>query len=328
MVGARLRRQQVAYARSRGLSGRRACAVVVVARSTLGYQSRLVARDAAPLAAMRRLAAQYPRYGYRRIRIFLKREGHAMSPDRTHRLWRQAGLQVPRRRPRRRVAIGRPRPLPASAANHVWAYDFLFDTCANGQTLKCLTVVDEWTRECLAIDVAGGLRSGRVIEVLTQLLSVHGAARYLRSDNGPEFVAAAILRWLADAQIHTALIDPGKPWQNATDESFNGNFRDDFLSLQWFRNRVDATTTTSGRIRASGISHPWSSQSGGACRLLSGALAGGAGSRSAGRPRTNNRSTYVNERVNWRSSPVMAGPKNAGRSQRHAPRGQRRAAER
>ena len=143
-------------------------------------------------------------------------------------------------RPRRRVAIGRPRPLPASAANHVWAYDFLFDTCANGQTLKCLTVVDEWTRECLAIDVAGGIRSGRVIEVLTQLLSVHGAPRYLRSDNGPEFVAAAILRWLADAQIDTALIDPGKPWQNATDESFNGKFRDEFLSLQWFRNRVDA----------------------------------------------------------------------------------------
>ena len=180
------------------------------------------------------------RYGYRRIRIFLKREGHAMSPDRTHRLWRQAGLQVPRRRPRRRVAIGRPRPLPASVANHVWAYDFLFDTCANGQTLKCLTVVDEWTRECLAIDVAGGIRSGRVIEVLTQLLSVHGAPRYLRSDNGPEFVAAAILRWLADAQIDTALIDPGKPWQNATDESFNGKFRDEFLSLQWFRNRVEA----------------------------------------------------------------------------------------
>ena len=221
MVGARLRRQQVASARSRGLSGRRACAVLVVARSTLGSQSRLVARDALPLAAMRRLAAQYPPYGYRRIRIFLKREGHAMSPDRTHRLWRQAGRQVPRRRPRRRVAIGRPRPLPASAANHVWAYDFLFDTCANGQTLKCLTVVDEWTRECLAIDVAGGIRSGRVIEVLTQLLSVHGAPRYLRSDNGPEFVAAAILRWLADAQIDTALIDPGKPWQNATDESFN-----------------------------------------------------------------------------------------------------------
>ena len=169
MVGARVRRPQVAYARARGLSGRRACALLSVARSTLGYQSRLVDRDAPALAAMRRLAAQYPRYGYRRIRIFLKREGHTMSTDRTHRLWRQVGLQVPRRRPRRRVALSRPRPVPATAVNHVWAYDFVFDTCANGQTLKCLTIVDEWTRESLAIDVAGGIRSGRVIEVLTQL---------------------------------------------------------------------------------------------------------------------------------------------------------------
>ena len=92
----------------------------------------------------------------------------------------------------------------------------------------------------LAIDVAGGIRSGRVIEVLAQLVSVHGAPRNLRSDNGPEFVATAILRWLGDAGIDTALIDPGKPWQNATDESFNGKFRDEFLSLQWFRNRMDA----------------------------------------------------------------------------------------
>ena len=181
MVGARVRRQQVAYTRSRGLSDRRACAVLSVARSTLGYQSRLAVRDAPALTAMRRLAAQYPRYGYRRIRIFLRREGHVMSPDRTHRLWRQAGLQVPRRRPRRRVATGRPRPLPPTARNHVWAYDFVFDTCANRQTLKCLTIVDEWTRECLAIDVAGGIRSGRVIEVLAQLVSVHGAPRHLRS---------------------------------------------------------------------------------------------------------------------------------------------------
>ena len=138
---------------------------------------------------MRTLAAQYPRYGYRTIRIFLERQGHALGTDRMYRLWRQEGLQVPKKRPRRRVAASRPRPLPPTAINHVWAYDFVFDTCADGRTLKCLTVIDEFTRECLAIDVAGGIRSGRVIEVLTQLVSVHGAPRYLRSDNGPEFVA-------------------------------------------------------------------------------------------------------------------------------------------
>jgi len=240
MVGARVRREQVAFAQARGLSSRRACAVLSVARSTLGYQSRLAVRAAPALRAMRDLAGQYPRYGYRRIRIFLQRAGHVLGVDRTHRLWRQAGLQVPRRRPCRRVAASRPRPLPASAAHHVWAYDFVFDTCANGQTLKCLTIIDEFTRECLAIDVAGGIRSGRVIEVLAQLVSIHGAPRHLRSDNGPEFVAGAILRWLHTAQIETALIDPGKPWQNGADESFNGKLRDEYLSLQWFRNRVEA----------------------------------------------------------------------------------------
>jgi putative transposase len=116
----------------------------------------------------------------------------------------------------------------------------VFDTCADGRTLKCLTVIDEFTRECLAIDAAGGIRSGRVIEVLTQLVSIHGAPRYLRSDNGPEFVAWAVLRWLQTAQIETAFIDPGKPWQNGADESLNGKFRDQHLSLQWFRNRLDA----------------------------------------------------------------------------------------
>ena len=99
---------------------------------------------------------------------------------------------------RRRVATSRPRPLPPTAVNHVWAYDFVFDTCADGRMLKCLTVIDEFTRECLAIDVAGGIRSGRAIEVLAQLVRVHGAPRYLRSDYGPEFVATAILRRLPD----------------------------------------------------------------------------------------------------------------------------------
>jgi putative transposase len=122
----------------------------------------------------------------------------------------------------------------------MWAYDFVFDACANGQQLKCLTVIDEFTREALAIDVAGSIRSTRVKEVLAKLISVHGAPRYLRSDNGSEFLSRAILKWLAAENIETALIDPGKPWQNGTNESFNGKFRDECLSMEWFRNRVDA----------------------------------------------------------------------------------------
>ena len=241
MVGACVRRQQVASARRRGLSSRRACAVLSVARSTLGYESRLRQRDAPALAVMRELAGQYPRYGYRKILVFRARRGHPMSAQRTYRLWHQAGLHVPRRRPRRRVASRRARPLAPTAMNHVWAYDFVFDTCADGRSLKCLTVVDEFTRECLVIDVAGSIRSGRVIDVLGQLVSLHGAPRSLRSDTGPEFIATALLRWLQTAEIDTAFIDPGKPWQNGTDESFNGKFRNECLSLEWFWNRMEAT---------------------------------------------------------------------------------------
>jgi putative transposase len=240
MVSAQGRRQQVAYVCRRGRSERRACALMSVARSTLKYESRLALRDGPLIAQMRELASQYPRYGYRRIQVFMARRGHVMSTDRAHRLWRLAGLQVPRKRPRKRVACHRPRPLPALSANQVWAYDFVFDACANGQQLKCLTVIDEFTRECLAIDVAGSIRSGRVIEVLSRLVSLHGAPKYLRSDNGPEFVSRAVLRWLAQSNIDTACIDPGKPWQNGSNESFNGKFRDECLSMQWFKNRIDA----------------------------------------------------------------------------------------
>jgi putative transposase len=240
MVTVPVRRRQVAYAHSRGLSLRKACRLFRVARSGLGYDSKRELRDKPVRGAMRQLAARYPRYGYRRVRIFLARDGHAMSPGRAHRLWRAEGLQVPRKRPRRRVAASRPRPSPPTAPGHVWAYDFVFDACADGRALKCLTVVDEWTRECLAIDVAGGIRSTRVIEVLSKLVSVHGTPRVLRSDNGPEFVSSAILRWLADERIDSAHIDPGKPWQNGTDESFNGRFREECLDLEWFRNREEA----------------------------------------------------------------------------------------
>jgi putative transposase len=150
MVGALVRRRQVVYLREGGVSVRRACALMSVARSALHYQSQLVRRDAPAVAVMHELAAQYPRYGYRRIQVFLARRGHVMSAYRAHRLWRLHELQVPRKRPRRRVATGRPRPLPATGAGQMWAYDFVFDACANGQQLKCLTVIDEFTRECLA----------------------------------------------------------------------------------------------------------------------------------------------------------------------------------
>jgi putative transposase len=186
------------------------------------------------------LAATYPRFGYRRINVFMERLGHVMGADKAFRLWSKAGLQVPRKRPRKRVAASRPRPQLPMGANELWAYDFVYDACANGQQIKCLTVVDEYTRECLAIDVAGSIRSGRVIEVLSRLISERGAPLSLRSDNGPEFVSKALLKWAARESLDLALIEPGKPWQNGLNESFNGKFRDECLSMEWFRCRAEA----------------------------------------------------------------------------------------
>jgi putative transposase len=143
MVSVPARRSQVAFATGRGLSQRRACTLVKVGRSALRYRSRKAETDAAVLARMTALAAQYPRYGYRRVRIFLGRDGHKMSFGRAYRLWKVARLQVPRKRPRKRIATGRPRPQAPTGANQVWSYDFVFDWCANGQQLKCLTVTDE-----------------------------------------------------------------------------------------------------------------------------------------------------------------------------------------
>lgn len=240
MVSAQARREQAAYAIVRGLSQRRACALMQVSRSTLGYRPTLPTKNAPVVAAMRSLSEAYPRFGARRIRVLLSREGIILGRDRCAALWAQAGLQVPRKRRRRKIAGSRPRPYTPAARNAVWCYDFVFDACANGQQLKCLTIVDEYTRECLAIDVAGSIRSRRVIDVLSRLISVHGAPRYIRSDNGPEFVSTALLKWAVEENIETALIDPGKPWQNGTNESFNGKFRDECLSMEWFRNRMEA----------------------------------------------------------------------------------------
>jgi putative transposase len=240
MVSVPARREQVAYATGRGLSQRRACTLVKVGRSALHYRSAKASKNAPVIGRMIELSAQYPRYGYRRVRIFLGRDGHKMSPGRAHRLWRAARLQVPRKRPRKRVAGLRPRPQAPCGPNQVWSYDFVFDHCANGQQLKCLTVTDEFTKEGLAIDVDGRIRSPRVIEVLSRLVSARGAPTFLRSDNGPEFVSKALLSWVVAQGIETALIEPGKPWQNGVTESFNGKFRDECLSLEWFRSRAEA----------------------------------------------------------------------------------------
>ncbi len=240
MVGAQARREQARFAIQRGVPSRRACALLNVARSTLRYTSRMPGRDQGLRVRLRVLARQHPRYGYRRMCALLRRDGMLVNAKRVYRLWRDEKLGLPKRRSRRRIRNHHGRPLLACRPNHVWAYDFVHDTCANGQRLKILTVVDEWTRECLTVEVAGRITAGGVISVLQRLIQQHGPPAFIRSDNGPEFVAKAVKAWLVRMNIQTAYIDPGKPWQNGTNESFNGKLRDECLNLEWFRHRLEA----------------------------------------------------------------------------------------
>ena len=189
---------------------------------------------------MRTLAAENTTWGYRFVRTVLGAQGLKMSPDRAYRLWASAGLQVPRKKRAKRVRTQKARPCAPTELNQVWAIDFVFDHCADGRQIKCLTVVEEFARECLAIDVAGSIRAGRVVEVLSRLATLHGAPKFLRCDNGPEFISKALLLWAMEHNVEITHIDPGKPWQNGTNESFNGRFRAECLNKEWFRTRREA----------------------------------------------------------------------------------------
>jgi putative transposase len=240
MVSAQARRDQVRYAQSRGLSCRKACALIGVARSSLTYEHRRPRRDRRLLRQLRVIARANPRYGYRRARAVLLDKGTDINAKRVHRVWRDLELMVPRRSARKRIRSTGLRPVPATKAHHVWALDFVHDRCANGQKLKLLTIIDEYTRYCLAIEVGARMQSRHVIDVLGRLMSVHGVPEHLRSDNGPEFIAKAIKRWLRETAVATAYIDPGKPWQNGANESFNGKLRDECLNMEWFATRAEA----------------------------------------------------------------------------------------
>lgn len=200
----------------------------------------MAVKDAPIVQAMRHYANQYPRFGARRVRIFLKRDGLELGRDRTARIWAQHGLQVPAKRTKKRYRCERLQIGAPSRPNEVWSYDFVFDACANSQKLKCLTMIDEFTKESLAIDVSGSIRGERVVEVLKAVVAQRGYPTYLRSDNGPEFVSTVLLEWAREHGLMNMLIEPGKPWQNGTNESFNGKFRDECLAMTWFHSRAHA----------------------------------------------------------------------------------------
>lgn len=224
-----------------GLSQRRACQIVALHRSTLHYE-RHPDHNADLGEKLRDIANRKTRYGYRRAWALVARAGLGASDTRIHRLWKRLGLQVPRRAKRKRRR-GPPVPEPpdrAASPGHVWTYDFVFDACARGTKLKMLTIVDEFTPECLAIDVATSIPAARVIRVLGRLFAQEGAPKFLRSDNGPEFIAQALRAWLAQKNAGTLYIAPGCPWQNSFAESFNGKLRDECLRAELFHSVTEA----------------------------------------------------------------------------------------
>jgi transposase InsO family protein len=226
-----------------GVSQRRACRVLGQHRSTQRKPPAARDEEEALVGRMLELVAKHPRYGYRRVWALLRAEGWRVNRKRVYRLWRRQGLKVPRRqRKKRRLgssANGCAR-YRALGKDHVWAWDFIHDRTAGGQPLKWLSVVDEYTRECLALEVGRGMRAAGVVAVLRGLVRERGAPGHIRSDNGPEFIARAIRRWLEASGVGGLYIAPGAPWENGYAESFHGKLRDELLEREEFANLLEA----------------------------------------------------------------------------------------
>ena len=189
------------------------------------------------------LARQYGRYGYRRITALLRAEGWACNHKRVERIWRREGLKVPARQPKRgRLWLndGSCVRLRPERPNHVWAYDFVEDRTRDGRKFRMLNIVDEFTRECLAIRVGRQLKASDVIDVLSDLFILRGTPGHVRSDNGPEFAATAVKGWINGVGAKTAFIEPGSPWENGYVESFNGKLRDELLNMEVFNTLAEA----------------------------------------------------------------------------------------
>jgi putative transposase len=248
-------RAAVTFLVAGGLSVARACTLVALHRSTFRYRAH--PRDDTTLVAqLAQLATQHPRYGYRRMWALLNRS-QRVNRKRVRRLWRVQQLQVHRSvRPRRRRE--RPAQLAAAYPGHIWAYDFLDDALADGRTIHILTVMDEFTREGVALEVWPTTSAAMVLEVLGALIVQHGAPGHLRSDHGPEFVAQAVQDWLASCHVATLYIEPGKPWQNGKEERFNGTVRDECLNLHVFHSLAEARVRLSAFRQHYNVERPHS----------------------------------------------------------------------
>jgi transposase InsO family protein len=219
------------------VSERRACKVIGQSRMTQRYKTTQPDKDKALTTEILTLAARHKRYGYRMITAKLRQDGWVVNHKRVQRIWQKEGLQVPYRRKFKKAMGSSANSCSVKKAeypNHVWTYDFVSDQTEDGRKLRLLTVLDEFTRESPAIEVARSMPAGDVISVLDYLFMVRGVPKLIRSDNGSEFIAHSITRWLYDQGVETIHIAPGSPWENGYIESFNGKFRDEILNRELF----------------------------------------------------------------------------------------------
>lgn len=225
------------------VSERRACRLLRQPRSTQRYAPQTAEDETALVQRTIELASSYGRYGYRQVTRLLQREGWLVGKDRVERIWQQEGLKVPQKQPKRKslwLNDGSCVRRRAEHKDHVWSYDFIHDRTHDGRPLRLLTVMDEYTRECLSIDVARRLGSQDVLERLAELFATRGVPAYIRSDNGAEFTAKAVRRWLSRMGVRTLYITPGSPWENGYIERFNGTLRYELLDCELFTSLREA----------------------------------------------------------------------------------------
>ncbi len=240
MVTVERKREAVVFLKTKEVSERRSCKLILLARSTCQYRIKREP-DEEFENRIKQLAFANPRYGYRRVHALLRRRGQTVNRKRVVRVWQKFGLQVPRsKRQRKRVREPPPMMPVATRPNEVWTYDFVFDRDAAGRRLKLLTLIDEFTREGLAIRVGRSFKAMQVKEVLREVGARRGFPQFMRSDNGSEFIAEIIKEFLAENNVKAAYIEPGSPWQNGKGESFNGKFRDECLRMEIFGNWREA----------------------------------------------------------------------------------------
>lgn len=226
------------HVEAKGLSQRAACRYTGISRAVCRYELQRPTQDAQYVKTMRTAARANPRYGYRRVAVEC-----GIGFGRCWRLWKRYGLKIEAqrpRKPRKKDQSTTPRPQQAEYPNHVWTYDILFDRLADGRPFKTLSVLDEFTRECIGILTSASILSEDVISFLDEIMKKHSSPVYLRSDNGSEFTAETVQTWLVEKKVGPVFIPPGQPWKNGFIESFHDKFRDECLQREWFSSLLDA----------------------------------------------------------------------------------------